>query len=150
MTSVAVASTTTTTSATTMKRALSWGVVIGVAQAAVAMAFWWLPPSTVHALMVTLIAAVYVGFAVADGRTKVIVVEATVVVGFFIAAAPAVAATPWLVVALYLAHGAKDLWQHRTRFVRGTRWWPPFCFAVDVTVAAIVTAQLLAGAAFGS
>jgi hypothetical protein len=32
--------------------------------------------------------------------------------------------------------------------VRGTRWWPPFCFAVDVTVASIVAIQILLGAQF--
>lgn len=131
-------------------RAVSWGVAVGVAQAAVALAFWWLEPATVHALMVTLIAAVYIGFAVADGRTRVIVSESAVVVAFFIASTVAVTATPWLVVALYLAHGAKDLWQHRTQFVRGTRWWPPFCFAVDMTVAGIVAIQLLVGVNFHS
>lgn len=144
----AVVTPTDHTSTTT--RALSWGVAFGVAQAAVAMAFWWLEPSTVHALMVALIAAVYIGLAVSDGRRNVIIAESTVVVAFFIAAASAVTVTPWLVVAMYLAHGAKDLWQHRTHFVRGTRWWPPFCLAVDFTVAAIVAAQILAGTNFHS
>ena len=76
--------------------------------------------------------------------------ESAVVVGFVVTSAVAVTVTPWLVVALYLAHGAKDLWQHRTQFVRGTRWWPPFCFAVDMAVAAIVAAQLLVGVNFHS
>jgi hypothetical protein len=136
--------------ASTTTRALSWGAAFGVAQAAVAMAVWWVEPSTVHALMVMLIAGVYIGFAVSDGRTNVIIVESTVVAAFFIASTVAVTATPWLVVALYLAHGAKDLWQHRTHFVRGTRWWPPFCLAVDFTVAAIVAAQLVTGGNFHS
>ena len=69
---------------------------------------------------------------------------------FVVTSAVAVTVTPWLVVALYLAHGAKDLWQHRTQFVRGTRWWPPFCFAVDMAVAGIVAAQLLVGVNFHS
>jgi hypothetical protein len=132
------------------RRALGWGVAIGVAQAAIALAFWWLDLATVHALMIALIAAVYVGFAVSDGRTNVIATEIVVVVAFFIAAAIAVAVTPWLLVAIYLGHGAKDLWQHRKQFVRGTRWWPPFCFAVDVTVASILAIQILLGAQFQS
>ena len=139
---------TPTDHASTTTRALSWGVAFGLAQAAVAMAFWWLEPSTVHALMVTLIAAIYIGFAVSDGRTNVIIVECTVVAAFFIASTAAVTVTPWLVVALYLAHGAKDLWQHRTGFVHGTRWWPPFCFAVDVAVAGIIATQILLGVQF--
>lgn len=142
MTAVATTSTT--------HRALSWGVAFGVAQAGLAMAFWWLDPSTVHALMVTMIAGVYIGFAVADGRAKVIVAESVVVAAFVIVAATAVTATPWLVVALYVAHGIKDLWQHRTQFVRGTRWWPPFCLAVDFAVASVIAAQLLLGAQFQS
>lgn len=130
------------------RRALGWGVGVGIAQAAVALAFWWLDLAAIHALMIALIAAVYVGFAVSDGRTNVIAAESTVVLAFVIAAAVAVTVTPWLLVAIYLGHGAKDLWQHRTRFVRGTRWWPPFCFAVDITVALIVAAQILLNAQF--
>jgi hypothetical protein len=132
------------------RRALGWGIAIGVAQAAIALAFWWLDLATVHAMMIALIAAVYVGFAVSDGRTNVIATEIGVVVAFFVAAAIAVTVTPWLLVAIYLGHGAKDLWQHRTQFVRGTRWWPPFCFAVDITVASILAIQILLGAQFQS
>jgi hypothetical protein len=131
-------------------RALRWGIAVGAVQAGVALTFWWLELSTVHALMVVLIAAVYIGFAVSDGRTHVIAVESAIVVGFFIAAAAAVTVTPWILVVIYLAHGGKDLWQHRHRFVRGTRWWPPFCFAVDITVAGIVATQILLGVAFQS
>jgi hypothetical protein len=114
------------------------------------MAFWWLELSTVHALMVTLIAAVYIGFAVSDGRTHVIVAECAVVVALFTASAVSITATPWLLVGLYLAHGAKDLWQHHRQFVRGTRWWPPFCLGVDVAVAAFVAVQVLLGVDFQS
>jgi hypothetical protein len=102
----------------------------------------------VHALAIALIAAVYIGFAVGDGRPRVIFVESLVAGGFFVLAASAVTTTPWLLVTAYLAHGVKDLWQHRRHFVRGTRWWPPFCAAVDWTVAAIIVAQILAGSQF--
>ena len=139
---------TTTADPSTTSRAIGWGVGIGAAQAAIALAFWWLPLSTVHALMIALIAAVYVGFAVSDGRTRVIAVEVVVVVAFFVAAATAVSVTPWVLVAIYLAHGAKDLWQHRHQFVHGTRWWPPFCFAVDIAVAGIIATQILLGVQF--
>jgi hypothetical protein len=39
----------------------------------------------------------------------------------------------------------KDLWQHRTQFVAGTRWWPPFCATVDGVAAVLVTAAIIAG-----
>jgi hypothetical protein len=53
-----------------------WGVVFGAIQAAAPLGFWWLDPATVYALSLALIAAVYIGFAVADGRPRVIAVEA--------------------------------------------------------------------------
>ena len=135
------ASATTTT-------ALRWGLIFGVLNAVAPLAFWWLTPSTVHAMLIALIAAVYIGFAVADGRPRVILVESILVASFVLVAAAAVTSTAWLIVIAYAAHGAKDLWQHRHQFVRGTRWWPPFCLAVDWTVATIVAIEILAGVAF--
>jgi hypothetical protein len=51
------------------------GVGIRRTSGRVALAFWWLEPSTVLALSLALIAAVYIGFAVADGRLRVIAVD---------------------------------------------------------------------------
>jgi hypothetical protein len=51
----------------------------------------------------------------------------------------------WLLPVLFIGHGAKDLWQHRTQFVRGTRWWPPFCAAVDFVVAVVLFVEIGAG-----
>jgi predicted membrane-bound mannosyltransferase len=64
--------------------------VVGAVTAASPLAFWWLDPSTVYALGLALIAAVYIGFAVADGRPKVIVAESTVASIFVVVAAVAV------------------------------------------------------------
>ena len=47
-----------------------WGVVVGLAQAATPLAFWWLNTATTYAIGLVVIAAVYIGFAVADGRGK--------------------------------------------------------------------------------
>jgi hypothetical protein len=40
-----------------------WGLVIGVAQAATPLAFWWLVAATVYALGLGVIASIYIGFA---------------------------------------------------------------------------------------
>jgi hypothetical protein len=125
-----------------------WGAVWGVIQAASPLGFWWLEPKTVYALGLPLIAAVYIGFSVADGRWHVIAAE-TIVVGLFVAvAAMSVSGSAWLLVAGLAGHGLKDLWQHRTHFVRNTRWWPPFCATVDWVVAAILTTTLMSGIPF--
>jgi hypothetical protein len=67
-----------------------WGVVFGAIQAASPLGFWWLDPATVYALSLTLIAAVYIGFAVADGRPAVIAVESGIAGVFVVVAAAGV------------------------------------------------------------
>ena len=49
-----------------------------MAGAASPLGFWWLEASTVYALGLALIASIYIGFAVADGRAPVIAVETSV------------------------------------------------------------------------
>src|SRR3954454_12830013 len=61
-----------------MRTPVMWGAVWGVLQAASPIGFWWLPPATVYALEIALIAAIYIGFAVADGRPRIIAVESVV------------------------------------------------------------------------
>jgi hypothetical protein len=80
------------------------------------------------------------------GRPKVIAAESAVAAVFVLVAAAAVSGPAWLLVAGLAGHGVKDFWQHRTRFVTGTRWWPPFCAAVDWVAAAILAVALAAGA----
>jgi hypothetical protein len=121
-----------------------WGVVVGVIQAASPLAFWWLDPATVYALGLALIAAVYIGFAVADGRASVIVAESSVAAVFVVLAAAGVTGPARLLVLGFTGHGIKDLWQHRRHYVANTRWWPPFCLVVDwVVAAAIVVLTIL-------
>jgi hypothetical protein len=124
------------------------GAVWGVLQAASPIGFWWLPPATVYALGLPLIAAVYIGLAVADGRPKVIAVESVVVAAFVVVAAMAVTGPAWLLVVGLAGHGLKDVWQHRTQFVANTRWWPPFCAAVDFVAALILLIAIVAGVQF--
>jgi hypothetical protein len=119
-----------------------------VLQAASPLAVPWLDPATVYALGLALIAAIYIGFAVADGRATVIAAETVVAAVFVVIAAAAVTGSPWLLVGGLVGHGLKDLWQHRTRFVAGTRWWPPFCLVVDWVAAAIIAVEIAAGVEF--
>src|SRR3954447_22378677 len=125
-----------------------WGVVVGVGQALSPLAFWWLGNATVYALGLAIIAAIYVGFAVADGRTRVIAIETGVATAFVVVAATAITGSAWLLVVGLAGHGFKDLWQHRTQFVANTRWWPPFCMVVDWVVATIIAVEILAGVSF--
>ena len=122
-----------------------WGVAVGIFQAFSPIALWWLDATAVWGVALAMIAAIYVGFAVADGRQRVIVAEVLVAFAFVICATLAIASFPWLIVVGLVGHGLNDLWQHRTQFVSTTRWWPPFCFVVDVVAAALTAAALLTG-----
>ena len=125
-----------------------WGVVVGAVQAASPLGFWWLDSATVYALGLILIAAVYIGFAVADGRRVVIIVECSGAALFAVFAAAGVTGPAWLLVLGFAGHGLKDLWQHRSHFVANTRWWPPFCLVVDWVVAAILGVLIARGVDF--
>jgi hypothetical protein len=127
---------------------VSWGVAVGLAQAATPFLFWWLDAATVYAFGLVAIAFVYIGFAVADGRRVVLAAEITVATMFVVVATAAVTNSPWLLVVGLAGHGFKDLWQHRRQFVANTRWWPPFCLVVDWTAATIIAAGILAGVRF--
>ena len=124
------------------------GVVVGVLQAFSPIAFWWLHQDVVWAIALPAIAFVYIGFAVADGRPAVLAVETVVAMGFVIVSCVAITVSPWLVVVGLVGHGLKDLWQHHSHFVANTRWWPPFCAAVDFIAAAVIAGLLIAGVDF--
>ena len=130
------------------RAAIIWGIGVGVIQAATPLVFWWLDSSTVYALGLAAIAAIYVGFAVSDGRVKIVAVESGVALAFVLVGAAAVTGTPWLLVAGFVGHGLKDLWQHRTQYVTNTRWWPPFCLVVDWIVAAVLVLLTVVGVRF--
>ena len=125
-----------------------WGLVIGVIQAGSPLAVRWLDAATVYALELVLIAAVYIGFAVADGRLRVIAVESAIAGLFVVLAATSITATASLLVLGYTGHGLKDAWQQHRQYVANTRWWPPFCAAVDWLLAAILIIAIAAGAHF--
>ena len=135
------------TTVPSLRLPVAWGVAVGAVQAASPLGLPWLTATTVYALELTAIAAVYVGFAVADGRRHVLAVEVAVATVFVVVAAVALSVLLCGVVAGLVGHGVKDLWQHRTGFVAGTRWWPPFCAAVDFVAAVFVALALVAGIA---
>jgi hypothetical protein len=125
--------------------AVVWGAVVGVLQTLSPLAFWWLDPATVYAFGLVFIAAIYIGFAVADGRPNVILVESIVASVFVVLAALTISASVWWVVVGLLGHGLKDLWQHRNLFVSTTRWWPPFCAVVDFVTGSLIAVAIIIG-----
>ena len=128
-----------------LRSVVFWGVGVGIFQAASPIGFWWLDQDVIWAIALVIIAPVYIGLAVADGRSNVIAVEVGVATAFVVLAIVAIDSSPWLVVVGLVGHGLKDLWQHRTHFVANTRWWPPFCLVVDFVAALVMSVLLLTG-----
>ena len=133
-----------------LRAPILWGFVLGAINAAAPLGFGWLEPATVHALVLSVIAAIYIGFAVADGRPRVIAIECVVAAVFVVLASASVNGTAWLLVVGYAGHGLKDFWQERHHFVANTRWWPPFCACVDWVVAIVLVIEIAAGVNFHS
>jgi hypothetical protein len=69
---------------------------------------------------------------------------------FVLVATAGITGSAWLLAIGFAAHGVKDAWQERRQFVSGTRWWPPFCAAVDWVVALVIVIEIVAGFRFHS
>ena len=127
-----------------------WGLVFGIANVLLPFGFWWLDPWTVHALAISLIAAVYIGFVAAHGRPRVIAVETCVAAGFVTLAAVGVTETAGTVLVIaYSGHGDEGPLA-APNSLRGQHavGWPPFCATVDWLVAAILAIEIAAGVNF--
>jgi|TARA_B100001059_G_scaffold221178_1_gene243893 hypothetical protein len=87
------------------------------------------------ALLLTLIAGVYIGFAVNDGRMSRIVTESLVAITFVIFAVWALLNAPVLLPLGYIAHAAWDFLHHTPLFnVKMPKWYVPACVVYDVIV----------------
>jgi hypothetical protein len=74
--------------------------------------------------------------------------ESAVAAAFVLVAIAGVSGTAWLLVAGYAGHGVKDYWQESHHFVANTRWWPPFCAAIDWLVAIVLAVEIAVGVNF--
>jgi hypothetical protein len=92
------------------------------------------------AILLGMIASVYLGYALADGRLRAFQVEYVGIVAFTTLATIALARHSALLLALgYFAHGLWDLLHHRRGVeVRMPWWYVPVCLGFDTVVAIYV------------
>jgi uncharacterized protein (DUF697 family) len=88
------------------------------------------------ALMLAAIGAIYVGFALRDGRTRAIATEIIVAALFFVAATIGLTVDPWAIPVACFAHGVWDAAHHRHVDTAMPRWYIPFCALYDWVFAA--------------
>ncbi len=98
----------------------------------------------IAALTLALIAGAYIGFAAADGRFSVLMLE---LVGSTIYAGAALAGLLWSPVLIpvgIMAHAIWDFLHHNHFFgARIPQWYIPLCVAVDVPVGLVLLALYL-------
>ena len=93
-----------------------------------------IPVSASHqlaAVLLALVAGIYVGFALQDGRARVLETEAGVAFGFLAAALIGLWVTAWVVPAAYGLHGLWDIAHHRRVTTALPSWYIPFCAVFD-------------------
>ena len=91
------------------------------------------------ALMLAAIGAIYVGFALRDGRTRAMATEVIVAALFFAAAAMGLTVDPWVIPVACFVHGLWDAAHHRHVDTAMPRWYIPFCALYDWVFAAGLT-----------
>ena len=84
------------------------------------------------------IGCVYLGFAIADGRTSAIAVQAASALVFINVALVGIAQESAVALGLgYLGHAAWDAIHHEGHGpTRVKTWYPPFCVVADLVLAA--------------
>jgi hypothetical protein len=118
---------------------LTTGAVIGVASLVPHLLLPVYLSVTFAAILISLIAGIYFGFAVVNGSTWEQMVEFSVAGLFMLAAMLGVAVWPGIIAIAYFAHAAWDFAHHnrsRTHFslVRIPSWYVPWCVVIDVII----------------
>ena len=92
----------------------------------------------IASMVVAVIGAIYVAFALQKGSFSQIVIEVLVASLFFGAALAGLWWNPWIIPAAYVAHGFWDALHHfkRHSLVEIPTWYPAFCAAYDWLYAA--------------
>ena len=117
-------------------------ILAGVAGGGLTAWLAWSPfipdPLAFHAVALALIAAIYLGFALMDGRISIAILEWTVGTVFVVLALLGLWQAPVLLAIGFILHGCWDL-AHRPHGIttRLPVWYPPCCAAYDFVFAGV-------------
>jgi hypothetical protein len=129
-------------------RALSVGIAGGVLTALIAWSPFIPDPLAFHSVALTMIGAIYMGFAFSDGRLSIVILELSVATLFIILALLGLWLAHVFIAIGLILHGFWDL-AHRPGGIttKLPNWYPPFCAAFDFVFAVVflILARKLAG-----
>ena len=119
-------------------KAIAVGVVGGATTSLVARAPFVPDGVAYHAVWLAAIGAIYLGFAFADGRPSIVILEMAAATGFLVLAFMGLWQAPAFIAAGLVLHGIWDL-AHRPRGIttKLPSWYPPFCAAFDFVFAGL-------------
>jgi hypothetical protein len=89
-----------------------------------------------------------IGFAVADGRWRVIALECSIAMAFVVIGAAGITGSAWLLVLGFAAQRTEGRVAAAGPVCFRHRWWPKFCAAVDWVVALFIGIEIVAGIHF--
>lgn len=96
-----------------------------------------------YGILLALIAGVYIGFAINDGRRSQLILEGVVALGFCALVLLGMWKWPFLILLGYFAHGVWDLLHHPFKLgARVKSWYPPACVLYDWLVGAFIYIHL--------
>jgi hypothetical protein len=119
-------------------KAIAVGVVGGAITSLIARAPFIRDAVAYHAVWLAAVGAIYLGFAFADGRPSIVILEMAVATGFLSLAFLGLWLAPAFIAAGLVLHGGWDL-VHRPRGIttKLPSWYPPFCAAFDFVLAGL-------------
>jgi hypothetical protein len=127
-----------------MHRPAPLGAAVGVLLLAVHFAAGEQASVPFAAVVLSIIAGAYLGFAFADGRLQAISVEVAGCTAFGLAAWIGLVAWPPAIPLAILVHGLWDLAHHRRELgARVPLWYPGFCALVDLVLGGVLLAVYL-------
>jgi hypothetical protein len=124
------------------------GIAVGLFACAFARAVGFDRDRAFYPTVLVVIALYYVLFAVMGGSPRALVVELVAMIAFASVAVAGFKRSLWLVVVALAAHGVFDLIHADIVHNPGVpEWWPAFCMAADVGMAAWLAGALASGPA---
>ena len=120
------------------------GIVAAIAVGLFATAIGFDKERSFYPVVLIVIAALYLLFAVMGGSTHSLIAEAIAALVFMTLAGLGFRKSPWFVVAGLALHGVFDFFHHVVIANPGVPvWWPGWCLAYDVVAAAYLAVLIL-------
>ena len=120
------------------------GIVAAIAVGLFATVIGFDKERSFYPVVLIVIAALYLLFAVMAGSTHSLIAEALAALVFITLAGLGFRKSPWFVVAGLALHGVFDFFHHAVIANPGVPvWWPGWCLAYDVVAAAYLAVLIL-------